>query len=136
MRWQRRILVRFILARGVPSSGHNNGYEWESVFGLFFSLTRKTKERVRRQFWQGPYETVFVGRYGVPKIVWNNWIISNKMTVNDFKETACATVQPIVEDMEVEGEVVIGSYDHEENLLGRVLAGKTVTNIKWEKQSL
>lgn len=58
------------------------------------------------------------------------------MTVNDFKETACATVQPIVEDMEVEGEVVIGSYDHEENLLGRVLAGKTVTNIKWEKQSL
>lgn len=46
------------------------------------------------------------------------------MTVNDFKETACATVQPIVEDMEVEGEVVIGSYDHEEHLLGRVLAGE------------
>lgn len=56
------------------------------------------------------------------------------MTVNDFKETACATVQPIVEDMEVEGEVVIGSYDHEENLLGRVLAGKTtLSRIKCEK---
>ena len=50
------------------------------------------------------------------------------MTVNDFKETACATVQPVVEDMEVEGEVVIGptsqdQQDHEEHLLCRVLAG-------------
>lgn len=48
------------------------------------------------------------------------------MTVNEFRETACATVQPVVEDMEVEGEVVIGPYqqDSEENLLGRVLSGE------------
>ncbi|XP_066157282.1 ecdysone-inducible protein E75 isoform X2 [Euwallacea fornicatus] len=45
------------------------------------------------------------------------------MTVNDFKETACAIVQPAVEDMDVEGEVVIGPEGtHEENLLGQILA--------------
>ncbi|KAF7284805.1 hypothetical protein GWI33_021563 [Rhynchophorus ferrugineus] len=48
------------------------------------------------------------------------------MTVNDFKETACARVQPVVDDMEVEGEVVISHHlpdpqEQDENLLGRVL---------------
>lgn len=101
-------------------------------FRPFFSLWR---EKQKNANFDGAYTKqllikVFVGRYGAPQKSVNN---NNKMTVNDFKETACATVQPIVEDMEVEGEVVIGSYDHEENLLGRVLAGKSV--IKWAKQS-
>lgn len=50
------------------------------------------------------------------------------MTVNDYKETACATAGP-VEDMEIEGGGPVlntssASPTHDsENLLGRVLAG-------------
>lgn len=47
------------------------------------------------------------------------------MTVNDYKETACATVGP-VEDVENEGEAVLQpppAHQDSENLLGRVLAG-------------
>lgn len=49
-----------------------------------------------------------------------------KMTVNDYKETACATAGP-VEDMEVESDSVLQTGpvapQDNENLLGRVLAG-------------
>lgn len=49
------------------------------------------------------------------------------MTVNDYKETACVTAGP-VEDMEVETDTVLlqpGPHAQDnENLLGRVLAGK------------
>lgn len=48
------------------------------------------------------------------------------MTVNDYKETACATAGPI-EDMEVDNDSVLQTgpppQDNSENLLGRVLAG-------------
>lgn len=47
------------------------------------------------------------------------------MTVNDYKETACATAGPI-EDMEVEGgQNVLNTpaAPDSEHLLGRVLAG-------------
>lgn len=46
------------------------------------------------------------------------------MTVNDYKETACATVGQ-VEEMEHEGEAVVQPppVQDSENLLGRVLAG-------------
>lgn len=50
------------------------------------------------------------------------------MTVNEYKETACATAGP-VEDMEVEGEPILNTTSpaHDsENLLGRVLAGNTI----------
>ncbi|XP_060527926.1 ecdysone-inducible protein E75 isoform X2 [Cylas formicarius] len=49
------------------------------------------------------------------------------MTVNDFKGTACATVHPTtVDELDSDaGDAVLSSpppHDHEENLLGRVLA--------------
>lgn len=49
------------------------------------------------------------------------------MTVNDYKETACATAGP-VEDMEIEsGGPILNTSSSQpndsENLLGRVLAG-------------
>lgn len=50
------------------------------------------------------------------------------MTVNDYKETACATATGSVEeDMEVETEPTLQTpapQQDSENLLGRVLAGK------------
>lgn len=51
------------------------------------------------------------------------------MTVNEYKETACATAGP-VEDMEV--DPVLQSHQQQpppdnENLLGRVLAGNLIS---------
>lgn len=48
------------------------------------------------------------------------------MTVNEYKETACATAGP-VEDMEVEENIINfqqpNPENENENLLGKVLAG-------------
>lgn len=48
------------------------------------------------------------------------------MTVNDYKETACATAGAVEEDMEVESDPTLQApiAQDSENLLGRVLAGK------------
>lgn len=51
------------------------------------------------------------------------------MTVNEYKETACATAGP-VEDMEIEENIVPvppqpPQEGENEHLLGRVLAGET-----------
>lgn len=56
-----------------------------------------------------------------PCAFWNS-----RMTVNDYKETACATAGAVEEDMEVESEPTLQApvAQDSENLLGRVLAGK------------
>lgn len=48
------------------------------------------------------------------------------MTVNEYKETACATAGAVEEDMEVDSEPTLQApvAQDSENLLGRVLAGK------------
>lgn len=48
------------------------------------------------------------------------------MTVNDYKETACATAGAVEEDVEVDTEATLQPPQpaDSENLLGRVLAGK------------
>lgn len=49
------------------------------------------------------------------------------MTVNDYKETACATAGAVEEDMEVDTETTLQAPvvpQDSEHLLGRVLAGK------------
>lgn len=51
---------------------------------------------------------------------------ASRMTVNDYKETACATAGAVEEDMEVESDPTLQApiAQDSENLLGRVLAGK------------